>query len=129
MSPVGYAPLRGLPLGGMFLLMVFFAGSAASAATNGSILEQATSGNAGLRSARACDPGDTDCLGDERDDSSFLGFAFICCIFLLLAMFRTLRVAAIWVRGTALLVHLWARERGLMVRPGRRFLQGLFIWP
>ncbi|CAM9882974.1 unnamed protein product [Ectocarpus sp. 4 AP-2014] len=117
-----------LPLGAMLLLMVFFAGSltVASAATTGSISAQTTSGNASLRSGNACDPEDADCLGDERDDSNFLGFAFICCIFLLLVMFRTLRVAAIWVRGTAMLVRIWARERGLMVRPGRQF-QGLVI--
>ncbi|CAN0271032.1 unnamed protein product [Ectocarpus sp. 12 AP-2014] len=130
MNPVGHAPLRGLRLGDMLLMVVFFAESltVASAATTGSISAQTTSGYAGLRSGRACDPGDADCLGDERDDSSFVGFAFICCILLLYVMFRTLRVAAIWVRGTAMLVRLWARERGLLVRPGRQF-QRLFSWP
>ncbi|CAN0046586.1 unnamed protein product [Ectocarpus sp. 6 AP-2014] len=128
MNPVGYAPLRGLPLRGVFLLVVFFAGSVASAATRSSMSAQTTRGNAGLRSGKACDPWDADCLGDERDEPSFFGFAFICCMFLLFVMYRTLRVAAIWARGTALLVHLWARERGLLVRPGRQF-QGLVIWP
>ncbi|CAM9936807.1 unnamed protein product [Ectocarpus sp. 12 AP-2014] len=130
MNPTGHAPLRGLRLGEILLLVVFFAESltVASAATTGSISAQTTSGYAGLRSGKACDPGDADCLGDERDDSSFVGFAFICCIFLLFVMFRTLRVAAIWVRGTAMLIRLWARERGLMVRPGRQY-QGLVSWP
>ncbi|CAB1096030.1 unnamed protein product [Ectocarpus sp. CCAP 1310/34] len=134
MNPVRYAPLCGvlchgsLPLGAMFSLVVVLAGSVASADTTGSISAQTTSGNAGLRSGKACDPGDADCLGDERDDSSFLGFACICYMVSLFVVFRTLRVAAMWVRGTAILVRLWARERGLMVRPGRQF-QGLIIWP
>ncbi|CAN0228231.1 unnamed protein product [Ectocarpus sp. 12 AP-2014] len=130
MNPVGHARLRGLRLGEMLLLVGFFAESltVASAATTGSISAQTTSGYAGLRSGRACDPGDADCVGDERDDSSFVGFAFICCILLLYVMFRTLRVAAIWVRGTAMLVRLWARERGLLVRQGRQY-QRLVSWP
>ncbi|CAB1099567.1 unnamed protein product [Ectocarpus sp. CCAP 1310/34] len=108
MNPVGYAPLRGLPLGAMFSLVVVLAGSVASAATVGSISARTTSGNAGLRSGKACDPGDADCFGDERDDSSFLGFACICCMFLLFVVFRTLRVATMWARVPELLYK--ARE-------------------
>ncbi|CAM9475415.1 unnamed protein product [Ectocarpus fasciculatus] len=87
-----------------------------------------SSAAASIISGKACHPGDADCLGDETDHSYFYSFIYMCHIFLMCAIFRTLWAAPIWVAGALVAALGRAREWGFVVRPGRRF-QLLVIWP
>ncbi|CAN0346146.1 unnamed protein product [Ectocarpus sp. 12 AP-2014] len=131
MNPLGYAPPRRICLKGMILLVVIFAGSltVVSTATASSISAQTTSGNDGLSSGKACDPGDANCLGDETDDSNFYTFTYICHILWLFMILQASWVAAVWVAGTVAAAVGWARERGLMARPGRLIFEVMVVWP
>ncbi|CAM9173727.1 unnamed protein product [Ectocarpus sp. 4 AP-2014] len=131
MNPLGYAPLRRIRLEGMILLVIIFAGSltVVSAAAASSISAQTTSGNDGLSSGKTCDPGDADCLGDERDDSNFYILMRICHILSLFTILEASWVAAVWVAGIVAAAVGWARERGLMIRPGRLIFQLMVVWP